>query len=100
MSKQSDFEEYRHSVRSIWIVQHFAMTFSNELIKLLMDNGFLIDNITVSYSDCDNIQWVGTCYDEDLVDYKFVATWTANMEKFVASDVHYYDITDLEIEPK
>lgn len=90
---------YRWQVYNIWVASKFARTFADDLINVLLDNGFLVDNVTVSYSDCDQIRWIGRCYDESLTDYKFDAVWTVNMEKFTASDVHYYDLTCLDIEP-
>lgn len=92
--------EYRQCIYDIWIASKFARTFADDLMGVMFDHGFLIDNVTVSYSWDEHIIWKGTCYDADLSDYVFNATWTMNMTKFSASDVHYYELTDLDIEPK
>lgn len=97
----SEEEAYRQCVYDLWIVRAFAKTFANDLMKVLFDNGFLIDNVTLSASDDEHITWSGRCYDVDLTDYKFKATWTFNLEKFTGpnSQVHYYELSDLDIEP-
>lgn len=95
MPKQSDLEEYAQQVYKIWIVSCFARTFARDLMNAMLEAGFLIDNVVASLSDADAIIWRGTCVDADLSVYAFVATWTLNMQKFTASDVHYYDLTDV-----
>lgn len=98
MSKQRELEEYRLCVYNIWVVSKFPRTFADDLMPVMMENGFLIDNVTASYGGDGTIAWVGSCYDVALASYKFKAVWTLNMEKFSASDLHYYELTDLEIE--
>lgn len=98
MSRQRELEEYCWCVYNIWVVSKFPHTFADDLMNVMMENGFLVDNVTTSYGGDGVITWAGSCYDETLASYKFKAVWTLNMEKFSASDIHYYELTDLEIE--
>lgn len=102
MIKQTDdpaLQEYVQCVLSLWIVSTFPRTYAQDLIPVMMEAGFLIDKVVLSYSSDTWVQWIGSCYDESTDLYKFTATWTLNKDKFHLSEVHYYDLTDLCIEP-
>lgn len=101
MPKQANDDElldYIKFVKGIWIVSKFPPSYAEDLIPALTEAGFIIDNITTAYGGSETNQWVGTCYDSDMIMYKFTATWTLNMELFCKSVLHYYELTDLDIE--
>jgi hypothetical protein len=101
MPKQGDdaeLLEYIKFVKSIWIASTFPHTYVDDLLPVLTDAGFIVDSITIAYSGYPEIKWIGTCYDEDMIMYKFTATWTHNDELFLKAVLHYYELTDLDIE--
>lgn len=96
----NDLSEYIEFVRNIWVAKCFANTYADELISAMYDAGFIIDSIYSSFSSSVYIHWYGKCYDDNMVNYKFTATWIFNTEKFTPmSDKHYFELTDLDIEP-
>lgn len=101
MSKQSDADlaDYVEFVRKLWVVKSFPNTFADDLIPVMMEAGFIIDTVRDSISGETCVVWSGLCFDEEMVNYKFTATWAINMDKFTQSVVHYYDLVDLCIEP-
>jgi hypothetical protein len=81
-----------------------------ELADVLYEEGFLIDKVVSQIHDTNEDKrpetasstWVGFCFDEDNHDYAFTAVWHLNMDKFLRNREcqHYYELTDLDIEPK